>query len=69
MSISEIMNEQDEEAIGSEAVNFFCNQFQEEQFDGEYTLLQQVPKLITDEENELMVVLQEVSEVRDAVYK
>lgn len=54
--------------MGNEAVRFYSQQFQGENFDRDWSMLNHIPKLITDEENEEMVLLPEEQKVREAVF-
>lgn len=59
--ISRIQNEQgldlvEEELIETEVVGFFSRQFQREKFNRDWSMLSQIPKMISEEENKEMVL-------------
>lgn len=47
---------------------FFSQQFRDEGFQGDYSLLENVPKIIIERDNDAMTTLPEEREVRDVVF-
>ncbi|XP_060177942.1 uncharacterized protein LOC132607882 [Lycium barbarum] len=54
--------------VGSEAIRFFESQFSEENSGGDYALLKNLPKLITEETQKNMEEFPSESEVKEAVF-
>lgn len=74
LHLSEISNEQGEmvhsnQQIGEAAVAFFSNQFKEEGNAPNFSMLTHIPKLITDEDNEEMIKLPNLDEVKRVVFE
>lgn len=73
MHILEIQNTQEsvwsnQDQIGEVVVQFFANQFTEENQKNNFTMLENILTLITDEDNTLMTRLPNMDEVKDAVF-
>ncbi|XP_060170694.1 uncharacterized protein LOC132601635 [Lycium barbarum] len=57
-----------EEEIAQEAIGFFTNQFSEEKIPTDFGMLQNVPILVTDEQNDRLHEMPEEKKVRKAVF-
>lgn len=73
MHIGEIVTPQGEviskeENIGAKVVNFFSRKFQEEDYEGDYSMINNIRRLITIEENKEMERLADECEVKSVVF-
>lgn len=73
LHIGEIMNDQGEvltksNPMGNEAINFFSKQFNEEEYDEDYSMLDVILRIITNIKNEEMVQLLEEKELKKVVF-
>ena len=57
------------EQIGDVAVKFIANQFREDNFGNEDDMLENIPRRISEEENEEIIRLSEQKEVRRVVFE